>query len=101
MLIALIPIIQMLITAMGAGAPLMAALGGVGELSWLGLGDAVLSAAPEELKIVRTLHPIFAHIVNDVIKAGRGSAASPAVQSWLAANGDAAIRLQPGISSES
>lgn len=97
MLVALVPIIQMIITAMIGGAGFSAALGGVGELAWLGLGDAVLTSLPGEIDTIKKIHPVFAQIADHVLAGGKAELAHVAVQSWLSANADAAMRLQPGI----
>ena len=66
---------------LGTAAP--ASLGAITALQWAELGITVAGDARDMIKLQQQL----AVMVN-----------SPAFRAWAAANGDAAIRLQPGIS---
>lgn len=93
MLVALAPIILGLI---GGGA-LPAVLTGVTVPEWLAIGDAVLSAAPQEIQFVRGLHSVLDHVIGQVLSSKDGSLAPVSARAWFSANADAAMKMNPGI----
>ena len=94
MFLAALPILQIIFTALGAGTPIAAAVSGISIAQWVTLGSGILSAAPGEIEALQVLHPIFANIINAVIKTGEAAVASTVAKDWLTANGDAAIKFQ-------
>lgn len=97
MLVALAPIIMALI----GGSSFTAAAAALSIPQWLAIGDAVLKALPEEIKVAKDLHGVLGSVIAMVLKSGNPGMAPVAAREWFAANAETAMRLQPGISSES
>lgn len=97
MLLALAPILVGLVN----GLSIESVIGAVTVSQWVGIGEAVLNAAPAEISLLQGLHSVFADMIGRVLAVGSSAVAPIAVKEWLAANGAAAIERQPGISSES
>lgn len=95
LLAALLPILGPLL----AGTPLATVVGGITLTQWIGLGGAVLGAAPSELtalnQIAQAIQPAFGQFIskltNDVKNANSPHAAAASAVGWFAQNGQGAI----------
>lgn len=105
MLAAVLAIIDGLITSVGGGASVAAALSAITGAQWVNLGVAALGAAPTELIALGSLSGPLSGLINEVVSkvvaAGEATIASEAAKAWITANGDAAIAHDPGISTQS
>ena len=80
LLMALIPIFSALTGAGGMGA----ALGTISVAEWATIGVQALGAAPEALKLFRTIHPALDTLVASLEKHKDPNIAANAVNSWFA-----------------
>jgi hypothetical protein len=96
MLIALLPLLQ----ALAAGTPIGAAVASISISQWISIGAAAIDAAPAEVQAAQSIHDVLDNVIGKVVEAGVATVASQAAKDWLAANGDAAIARDPGISLE-
>lgn len=97
MLLALVPLLQLL----AGGASIGAATAALSIPQWIAIGTAALSALPSEVEAAQSIHDVLDNVIGNVLKAGVSTVASEAAANWLADNGQAAIRHDPGIGSES
>lgn len=71
-----------------------AALSGLSLAQWIAIAAAAVEAAPDELALLSTLHSTFAALAADL--AVNKNPQRAAAIAFFAANGGAAIKLQPG-----
>lgn len=95
LLAAVLPLIQ------SAGIPaITGALSTLSVVQWLGIAKDVASAEPEVVKAIKALTPALHDFVTDIEeKIPHDLAAANIhadIQAWMAANGDAVIKMYPG-----
>jgi hypothetical protein len=77
-------------------------LAGMTEANWIALAEGVAAElAPEIAAKLGMVHPSLETLVKDVMDGVGAALASQAARDWFTANGLAAIKHDPGISSES
>jgi hypothetical protein len=90
-------LIEILAAVIG-GAPIGAVLAGLTDVQWLTLAAGVAEeAAPSIAEKLGLQHPSLGALVEAVGKGLSDELAAKAAQDWLAANADAAMKLQPGM----
>ena len=82
------------------GQSLAAVFGAFTAAQWIGVASTLISASPDVIQGLEVAIPAFAGL-GKLIEAGikdvvLGPLMSEGFQKWVAANGDMAIKLQPG-----
>lgn len=92
----LLVILQIILGTSAAPASLAA----ISLAQWVTIGEAMATAGPEVVNAIQALHPIFAKFIGLLETSHDIGHAAASVMQTLKANGEAAIKLQPGISQE-
>ena len=92
-----------IIVALVNGSSIGAALAALTLSDWLELAGGIASAVLPEMvaKQLGLAHPSLMGLIEDIGKGVATDLAAQAAKDWFTNNGNEAIKLQPGISSES
>jgi hypothetical protein len=87
-----------ILSAVIGGEPLGAVLAALTTVQWLALAAGVAEElAPSVAQKLGLAHPSLAALVEAVGNGLSDELAAKAAEDWLAANADAAMKLQPGM----